>query len=92
MNSRSREEVDLVVNALCTRQQFHSHGSVINSKTAMSLGLPVVSLGWEDDLWKRIWLLYNMYSHDANKNWHGKIFESRVLSKSIEGDDPRPRG
>lgn len=78
-----------IVDKLCTRDLFHSHGSVINCDAAENLGLNIVNLPQSDEVWKRYWLLHNMYCYDSHTRGIGKFFEGRTLSKSILGNDPQ---
>jgi hypothetical protein len=68
------ERVDFVVKALASRQQYPSHGSVIDANEAAQLGLSVTKLGPDDELWQRLWLLRCMYAHDARLAGGAKDF------------------
>lgn len=72
-----------IVNKISTRDHYHSHGSVIDSREAQALGLKVNHLEPSNELWQRLWLLRAMYEEDcrAKKLW--KIFEGTVISSSI---------
>lgn len=83
MNGVSDEDINATVEALATRNQYHSHGSVIDWTEAATLGLNVTHLAPEDDLWKRIWLLRCMYEFDARMLGLAKIYESSSLSHSV---------
>ena len=83
--------IDTVVNALATRQRFPSHGSVVDHQEASTLGLKVTYLPPDDDLWKRIWLLYSMYDHDCRVGNLLKIFEGRARSLSIAATPAGPQ-
>jgi hypothetical protein len=85
MKGRQAHEIASAVDMLATRDHFHSHGSVIDAKEASALGLSIDCLGAEDDLWKRLWLLRCMYSHDLKHGNLVKIFEGRFVSNSFKG-------
>jgi hypothetical protein len=89
MHENTEIERDMAVDALCTREKFHSHGSVIDFDEAQRLKLAVEKP--PDEIWKRIWLLHSLYAHDSNLRGIGKFFEGRTLSRAAEGDDPKPR-
>lgn len=83
MKGRQPGEITSVVQALASRQQYPSHGSVIDADEAMRLGLSVTKLGSSDDLWQRLWLLRCMYEHDARRAGAIKIFEGPSISNSL---------
>lgn len=83
MLSTTPERVNEVVAALATRDTYFSHGSVIDSREAASLGLSVESLPPGDPLWERIWLLYVMYDFDVKRDGYLKVFEGRARSTAI---------
>ena len=67
---------------LCSADGYYSHGAVIDFHEATSLGLPVVWMPPESDLWKRIWLLYCLYDFDTQRDTIGKIIEGAANSIS----------
>lgn len=75
--------VDATVEALATRDTFPSHGSVVDHREAVTLGLHVDYLPPDNALWQKIWLLYCMYDHDCRKDKLIKVFEARFRSLSI---------
>lgn len=83
MRSCSEEAVGAAVQALSSRQQYHSHGSVIDADEAARLGLSVIKLDGNDELWQRLWLLRCMYNHDATRAGALKIFEGPKISNSL---------
>ena len=89
MKRASKKQRSETVQKLCTRDHFHSHGSVINAAEAHALGLKVRSLTGEDPLFSRCWLLNRMYAFDCKLRKIGKIFEGRMNSRSIFGEDPQ---
>ncbi|SEH78725.1 Serine dehydrogenase proteinase [Rhizobium tibeticum] len=80
---KSDQEIAMVVEALSTKDVFHSHGSVIDHREATALGLAINYLPHDDELWKRIWLLHCMYAQDITTMNYLKIFEGRSRSTSI---------
>jgi hypothetical protein len=83
MKGSSPDEVHQTVQKLASRDEFFSHGSVIDHAEAKNLGLNVVLLPFGDEVWERVWLLYCMYAHDAGASNLVKIFEGRARSMSI---------
>ncbi|TNM66485.1 SDH family Clp fold serine proteinase [Aliirhizobium smilacinae] len=77
------QEVSAVVEALSTKNVFHSHGSVVDHREAKTLGLAVNYLPEHDELWKRVWLLHCMYAQDITTMNYLKIFEGRARSTSV---------
>jgi hypothetical protein len=83
VKGKSEAEIDQVVQALSSRVQYPSHGSVIDADEAARLGLSVTKLAPDDELWQRIWLLRCMYEHDARRAGALKIFEGASISNSL---------
>jgi hypothetical protein len=83
MKGRPDSEITQVVNALSSRQQYPSHGSVIDADEAQRLGLHVCKLGPNDELWQQLWLLRCMYEHDLRRAGAIKIFEGPTISNSL---------
>ncbi|WFU37370.1 hypothetical protein QA640_23045 [Bradyrhizobium sp. CB82] len=83
MKGKQPGEINSVVQALASRQQYPSHGSVIDADEAMRLGLSVTKLNSSDDLWQRLWLLRCMYEHDIRRAGAIKIFEGPTISNSL---------
>jgi hypothetical protein len=83
MKGKSDTDIDQVVQALSTRAQYSSHGSVIDADEAKRLGPTVTKLVADDELWQRIWLLRCMYEHDARRAGALKIFEGASISNSL---------
>jgi len=59
---------------------YLSHGAVIDYNEAINLGLNVDYLLPDDELWRRIWILYCMYDYDTKQNKLGKNFEGSAYS------------
>jgi hypothetical protein len=83
MKGKPSGEIDLVVQALSSRQQYPSHGSVIDADEAIRIGLTVDKLEASDELWQRLWLLRCMYAHDLARAGALKIFEGPSVSNSL---------
>jgi hypothetical protein len=90
MNGKPDAEIEDLVKKLSTRDKYFSHGSVINHEEATALGLTVEYLPPEDEIWKRIWLLYCMYDFDCRKNRYIKVFEGRARSSAIAAPPAPP--
>lgn len=76
-------EVDNLVSKLATRDQYHSHGAVIDADEACSIGLKVEKQDNNSDFWKQIWLLRTMYSFDCQQFNYSKLFESKSISSPV---------
>lgn len=83
MKGRPAHEISETVQKMSSRDHFFSHGSVIDHVEAQALGLNVTYLPHDDPLWQRVWLLYSMYSHDAQQSGAVKFFEGRARSTTI---------
>lgn len=81
--AEQQEKIQSVIEALCGRVHFPSHGSVIDASQAEELGLNVTYLRNNDDIWSRIWLLYCMLRHDTQIRNIQKVFENRRISLSV---------
>lgn len=84
------ETVEELVRKLGSADSYGSHGAVIDHSEAKNLGLNVKYLPPDDDLWKRIWLLYCMYDHDCRVRRHSKVFEGRRFSITRAVPPPAP--
>lgn len=83
MSGRDDAEIEDTIRKLASRDEFFSHGSVIDHKEAGKLGLKVNYLPPENELWQKFWLLYSMYAHDAAQSGVVKIFEGRSVSTAV---------
>jgi hypothetical protein len=90
MKGSDAQAIKDVVEALTSRQQYHSHGSVIDAAEADRLGLNVHKFGVDDELWQRLWLLRCMYEHDAARAGALKIFEGPLISNSLRAATAKP--
>lgn len=87
MRDQTPDKISETVGKLASREEFFSHGSVIDHEEAQKLGLKVNYLKVGDAYWDRVWMLYCMYAHDAASQSLVKIYEGRARSMSI-----RPTG
>ena len=69
------KDIEDVIDKMSSSDTYHSHGAVIDFSEAKDLGLAVEWMEPEDDLWKRVWLLYCCYDHDTKLRGLGKIIE-----------------
>ena len=90
MSDRKPEEIAETVKKLSSRDQFFSHGSVINHKEASQLGLKVEYVPPDAELWQKLWLLYCMYDHDCRRDRYLKVFEGQGVSTSIAAPRAAP--
>lgn len=90
MNGAAPEVLDAIVHALASRDNYHSHGSVIDADEALRLGLKVEKLNADGDLWQRLWLLRCMYEHDAAKSQTLKMFEGPYISNRLRAPTVGP--
>ena len=90
LSGKSDIEIGAVVDALATRDKFPSHGSVVDHKEALELGLVIDYLPPEDAVWQRIWLLYCMFDYDCRKAKYLKMFEGRARSLALVAPSSLP--
>ena len=83
MQGSEPKAIEAVVNALTSRQQYYSHGSVIDADEAEQLKLKVLKFKIDNELWQRLWLLRCMYEFDAARAGALKIFEGPSISNSL---------
>jgi hypothetical protein len=81
--SKTDEDILNVVDSLSSGRFYFSHGSAIDHAEAAQIGLTIKYLPPDDEVWKRIWLLYSMYEFDCRQQNLLKVFESSRLSNSI---------
>lgn len=72
--------IDNVIKKVSASTGYMSHGAVIDFGEAQALGLSAEFLGPDDDLWRRIWLLYCMYDYDSRIKGLAKIVEGSRFS------------
>lgn len=90
LSTKTEDEVKVIVGRLATREQYHSHGAVIDSEEAIKLGLKVEEFQSGSPLWQQIWLLRSMYSFDCQMRGYAKIFESEKISSPVAIPAPPP--
>jgi hypothetical protein len=83
MKGRRDEDVAATVEKLASRNDYASHGSVIDHREAAKLGLNISYQPLDDLLWQHLWLLYSMYDFDIRRDGLLKIFESSGVSTAI---------
>lgn len=83
LKGTAERDLDQLLNKLATRDQYHSHGSVIDVTEAAALGLKIEHLTPDTPLWQRIWLLRSMYSFDCRQRGYSKLFEARRISSPV---------
>ncbi|UVM28779.1 SDH family Clp fold serine proteinase [Pseudomonas sp. B21-021] len=83
MSERTPAEIEETIGKLATRDHYHSHGSVIDIREAVSLGLNVIEHQPDNDLWRKIWLLRTMFHYDCRQNGYAKLFESVSVSTAV---------
>lgn len=90
LKGSASEEIIALVNKIATRDRYHSHGSVIDSKEAQSLGLNVTHMTQDDRLWRKVCLLRAMYQVDCPQFKYAKIFEGARVSLVVAAPVPAP--
>jgi Serine dehydrogenase proteinase len=89
-DDKSDNQIRGMVDALSSGKLYFSHGSAIDHAEATQIGLKTKFLPPDDEVWKRIWLLYSMYEYDSRLKNLLKIFENSRLSNSIAAPPPSP--
>ncbi|MGF6211772.1 SDH family Clp fold serine proteinase [Comamonas sp. 4034] len=83
LSAMNEGDIDALVQRLASRDQYYSHGSVIDASEAIRLGLNIELLQPEDALWQQLWLLRTMYAYDCMMRGYSKVFESVNVSSPI---------
>lgn len=83
MQGTQQADIETVLDKLATRDHYHSHGSVIDAREAIELGLKVTTFIATDTLWQKIWLLRTMYQYDCSQSGYSKLFESCKVSTAV---------
>ena len=91
MSDQQQAVIDQAVESLASKNVYHSHGSSIDADEAARLGLNVLKLSHDDELWRRVWLLRTMYQHDCGVYGYTKIFEGEAVSSAVSAA-PKPDG
>lgn len=89
LQGTDESELQELVQKLTTRDQYHSHGAVINAEEAKALGLNVKILTNDDPLWQKIWLLRTMYAFDCGQRGYAKLFESLLITSPVSAPPPQ---
>lgn len=82
MHGKNPDEIAAVIQKISASTGYMSHGAVIDYEEACELGLSATYLHPDDEIWRRIWLLYCMYDYDMKIRGLGKIFEGNKFSIS----------
>jgi ClpP class serine protease len=69
---------------LCDVKKWLSHGVVIDADEAQKLGVKVMKLDQNNNLWKHIWYLHCCYGVLFRQTTVSKIFESSIVSLLFE--------
>ncbi|NJN85227.1 MAG: hypothetical protein HC881_01455 [Leptolyngbyaceae cyanobacterium SL_7_1] len=80
LKGQDQMRIDSLVDQLSSAQSYSSHGAVINAEEVKEFGLNVRFLHSQDELWKKLWLLYCMYDFDCQRNGYAKLFEGARVS------------
>jgi len=80
MHGKDKTEIDEVIAKISDSAGYMSHGAVIDFSEATNLGLSAEYLEPNDEVWRRIWLLYCLYDYDCRLKGLGKIFEGSRFS------------
>jgi len=80
LSSKTSAQIDRVITQIGSPSTYGSHGAVIGFGEAQDLGLNVSWMKPEENLWKRVWLLYTLYDYDTKTKGLGKIVEGAVNS------------
>lgn len=89
MQGVAEQDIRALVAKLATRDQYHSHGAVIDADEALSLGLKVELFEETSPLWQKIWLLRSMYAFDCPQRGYAKIFEGQSISSAVALPPPK---
>lgn len=76
-----------IASQLSDVEKFRSHGMVIDCEEAAQMGLKVLKLQREDDLWKALWRLHLHYEAECRDYGRTKIFESRKVSLPLSSPE-----
>lgn len=80
LKGKTSTELEDVIKKVSSSDTYNSHGAVIDFSEAVSLGLDAEWMAPDDDLWRRVWLLFCCYDHDVKTRNIGKIVEGAVNS------------
>lgn len=80
LSDADEEKLEIVIKKISSSDTYKSHGAVVDFSEAQELGLAVEWMPPEEELWRRVWLLYCCYEYDAKLKGLGKITEGAVNS------------
>lgn len=75
LKGESDPRLEEVITKLSSSDTYNSHGAVIDYSEAQALGLSAEWLQPDDELWRKVWLLYCCYDHDTKARNIGKLIE-----------------
>lgn len=76
-------DIDVLIDKLAGRDHYPSHGTVIDSSEAATIGLKIEALGSDSSLWQKLRLLRTMYAYDCQQRGHLKLFESEKITSPV---------
>ncbi len=79
----SQRKAIRIASQLSDPKKYLSHGAVIDHTEAVKLGLQVLYVSPEEELWQRLWRLHCRYEVDSQQEKFSKIFESREVSLAL---------
>ena len=91
MKGKPQAEIEGTVDALSSRNKYFSHGSVIDHREAVTLGLNIEYLPPDNELWQRLWLLFCIVEYDCRKSRYLKLFEGRARSTAVSVPPKAPQ-
>lgn len=80
MQGRDKSDIDAVIAKISDSAGYMSHGAVIDYHEACALGLSAEYLEPDNEIWRKIWLLYCLYDYDTKLKKIGKVFEGDKFS------------
>ncbi|HWQ89180.1 MAG TPA: hypothetical protein VN374_04320 [Desulfitobacteriaceae bacterium] len=80
MQDQEESYIEEALAKISSASGYNSHGAVIDYEEAKSIGLSVNYLDYNDELWKKIWLLYCLYDYDTKAKGIGRVIEGVKLS------------
>lgn len=72
-----------IAGKLADPKRYLSHGAVIDHAEARKLGLKVLYVPPDEDLWQRVWRLHCRYEVDSQQEKFAKVFESSDVSLAL---------
>ncbi len=84
MLKKNPRKAKRVAENLCNTKKWLSHGIAIDADQAGLLGIKVVKLAQDNDLWAQVWYLHCCYGVLFRQEKVSKIFESETVSLSFQ--------